>query len=417
MKKSYLFGILLLLYSFFGFSQDCVTQATLSSDVAICSGESTTITLANSDPLITYQLRDGVTDIGSPVSGNGGNLVFNVTPGSTTTYSVYAVTCALTYTDTVTITVKPIPDAVASIASQANCSGNPLTAITFSGSVAGTVFNWTRNNTVNVTGIASSGSGTISGMLTNTTALPVLVTFTITPTANGCDGTPITATVTVNPTPIVNATNPTQIRCSGAAMATMVLTGTTPGSTFNWSRDNTVSVTGIANSGSGNISGTLVNTTNSPIVVTFTIIPTANSCDGNPIYTTVTVNPTPDVAATNSNQTICSGETIATIAFSGNVTGTVFNWTRNNLANVSGMPLSGSGDITGSLINTNSTTRTIIFTITPTANGCNGTPITATVVINPVPVISSSLPNQIRCSGVAVGTFSISSSVFGITYE
>ncbi|CAM3724136.1 hypothetical protein FSS13T_01550 [Flavobacterium saliperosum S13] len=417
MKKSYLLGILLLLYSLFGFSQDCVTQATLSNDVALCFGESTTITLANSDPLITYQLRDGATDIGAPVSGNGGNLVFNVTPGSTTTYSVYAVTCAFTYNDTVTVTVNPIPNAVASTGSQASCSGNPITAITFSGSVAGAVYNWTRNNTVNVTGIAASGSGTISGTLTNTTALPVLVTFTITPTANGCDGTPITATVTVNPTPIVNATNPTQIRCSGAAMATMVLSGTTPGSTFNWSRDNTVDVTGIANSGSGNISGTLVNTTNSPVIVTFTITPTANGCDGSPIFTTVTVNPTPDVTATNSSQTICSGESIATMTLSGNVVGTVFNWTRNNTVNVTGISASGSGNISGVLTNTTASPVLVTFTLTPTANGCNGTPVTATVLVNPIPIVNATNPTQIRCSGAAMATMVLSGTTPGSTFN
>ena len=417
MKKSYLFGILLLLYSLFGFGQDCVTQATLSNDVAICFGENTTITLTNSDPLITYQLRDGATDIGAPVSGNGGNLIFNVTPGSTTTYSVYAVTCALTYNDTVTVTVKPIPDAVASIASQASCSENPITIITFSGNVAGTVFNWTRNNTVSVTGIPASGNGNISGTLTNTTALPVLVTFTITPTADGCDGIPITATVTVNPTPIVNATNPTQIRCSGAAMATMVLSGTTPGSTFNWSRDNTVDVTGIANSGSGNISGTLVNTTNSPIIVTFTIVPTANGCDGNPINTTVTVNPTPDVVATNASQTICSGESIATIALSGNVASSVFNWTRNNTASVTGIPASGSGSISGVLTNTTALPVLVTFTITPTSNGCNGTPITATVLVNPIPIVNATNPTQIRCSGVAMATMALSGTTPGSTFN
>ncbi|MBK7374101.1 MAG: HYR domain-containing protein [Chitinophagaceae bacterium] len=60
-----------------------------------------------------------------------------------------------------------------------------------------------RDNTVDVTGIAASGTGDISGTLTNTTAAPVTVTFTITPSyTNGdvtCTGTPITATVTVNP--------------------------------------------------------------------------------------------------------------------------------------------------------------------------------------------------------------------------
>ena len=53
-----------------------------------------------------------------------------------------------------------------------------------SGNVAGTTFNWTRDNVPNVTGIAANGSGNISGTLTNTTNAPITVTFTITPTVS-----------------------------------------------------------------------------------------------------------------------------------------------------------------------------------------------------------------------------------------
>ena len=112
--------------------------------------------------------------------------------------------CSAT-SDPVTVTVNPVPDAVATPSSQSICTGSSITTIVNSGTVSGTVFNWTRDNTIDVTGIAASGSGNISGSLTNTTAAPVTVTFTITPSyTNGevtCEGTPVTATVTVNPAP------------------------------------------------------------------------------------------------------------------------------------------------------------------------------------------------------------------------
>ncbi len=103
---------------------------------------------------------------------------------------------------TQTITVNPIPNVVATPSSQTICTGTAITPIVNSGSVAGTVYNWTRDN-LTVTGIAANGSGNISGSLTNTTGLPVTVTFTITPSYTNagvtCTGTPVTATVTVNP--------------------------------------------------------------------------------------------------------------------------------------------------------------------------------------------------------------------------
>ena len=91
-----------------------------------------------------------------------------------------------------------VGDAVATPASQTVCSGTPFTTIVLSGTAAS--YNWSRNNAVTVTGIAASGTGNISGTLTNTTNAQVTVTFTITPVdAAGCPGPSITATIVVDP--------------------------------------------------------------------------------------------------------------------------------------------------------------------------------------------------------------------------
>ncbi|HUR66989.1 MAG TPA: HYR domain-containing protein [Chitinophagaceae bacterium] len=128
----------------------------------------------------------------------------------------------------------PVGDATATPSSQTICSGNAITTIVLAGT--STSFNWTRNNNVTVTGIAASGTGNISGTLTNTTAAPVTVTFTITPVdASGCFGTPITATVLVNPQHQVSGsvTQPTTcVSADGAINITM--TGSPGPYTFAW---------------------------------------------------------------------------------------------------------------------------------------------------------------------------------------
>jgi len=345
---------------------------------------------------ITYSTTGatGATFSGLPASVTG-NWAANVVTisGTATVSGIFNYTVTLTggcgiITANGSITVNPTPNAVATPSSQTICSANPITTIVLSGAVPGTVFNWTRNNTVAVTGIAASGSGNISGSLTNTTTAPVTVTFTITPTANGCPGAPITATVLVNPTPNAVATPASQTICSAFPITTIVLSGNVTGTTFNWTRDNTATVTGIAASGSGNISGTLTNTTNASITVTFTITPTANGCPGTPTSATVLVNPTPNAVATPSSQTICSGTAITTIVLSSAVTGTTYSWTRNNTATVTGIAASGTGNISGTLTNTTTAPVTVTFTITPTANGCAGTPITATVTVQAPLVIT-----------------------------
>jgi len=362
-----------------------------------------------------YKLDEGTGSVAADSSpnSNNGTLINNPTwiVPSTAPLISTGESCQI-IPKTFTITVNPIPDAVATPATQTICSGNAITTIALSGAVSGTTYTWTRNNTASVTGIAASGSGNISGTLTNTTSSSVTVTFTITPTANGCSGTPVTATVLVNPTPTAVATPALQSICTGSAITTIVLSGGVAGTTYTWTRDNTGSVTGIPASGSGNISGSLTNTTTAPVTVTFTITPTANGCTGAPVTATVIVNPVPNAVATPAAQTICSGDAITTIVLSGVVSGTTYTWTRNNTASVTGIPAAGSGNIAGWMTNNTSSPVTVTFTITPSANGCSGTPVTATVLVNPSPQGTISIDPNPACVG---STVSLSASG-GISY-
>ena len=380
---------------------------TISGTLNVCEGATTQLS-GSASPAAVNPWISSNTSVAS-VSNTG--LVTGVTSGTT----------VLTYTNsngcktTATVLVNTTPNAVATNATQTICSLGTIATIVLSGNVAATTFNWTRNNTAAVTGIAVSGNGNISGSLTNTTSVPVSVTFTITPVANGCSGVPITAMILVNPTPDAVASPVSQTICSASAITTIALSGSVASTVFNWSRDNTATVTGIAASGSGNISGNLTNTTNAPVTVTFTITPTANGCQGTPIIATIIVKPKPNAVATNSGQTICSGNTIATMALSGNVTATTFNWTRDNSIAVTGIPASGNGNISGTLTNITNATVTVTFTITPTANGCPGAPITATVIIEAASIggaVTVSQPNILPAVKIVTVCHSASGTIY-----
>ena len=111
-----------------------------------------------------------------------------------------------------------------------------------------------------------------------------------------------------------------------------------------------------------------------------------------------TIKPIPDAVATPSSQNSCTGADITLIGLTGSVSGTEFNWARDNEATVTGIPANGAGDISGVLTNTNNAPVTVTFTVTPTAAGCTTTPIAATVTVNPRPtsVISG---DATVCSG------------------
>jgi len=289
------------------------------------------------------------------------------------------------------ITVNPSP-VVNPVSSQNVCTGSNTTAINFTGNVAGATYNWTNSNPS--IGLAASGTGNIASFTAiNTGTTTETATITVTPVDpnSSCPGTPESFTISVSPVPTGTATPASQTVCSESAISSISFTGNVPGITFDWTRDNLATVTGIPGVGNGNISGTLTNTTNAPVTVTFTVTPSLGGCVGTPFDVTVIVKESLPVATvTPVTQTICSGN-ITDIVPSSNYQGATYTWTRDNTTSVTGIAASGTGIISGTLFNATSSPVTVTFTITPSFNGCDGAPVTATVLVNAVPTITCPL--------------------------
>ncbi|MFN4892397.1 MAG: PKD-like domain-containing protein [Bacteroidota bacterium] len=401
----------------------------ISNQVVCASGSTSAVSFSGSTTGTVYNWTNNTPSIGLAASGTGDIASFTAVNSGTApvvatitvtpTFTSGGSTCSGTAT-TFTITVNPQAQ-VNTVSNQTVCDGANTAAVTFATANTGgtTTYSWTNSNTA--IGLGLSGTGNIASFTaTNGTSAPITATVTVTPSfLNGgtlCTGTPRTFTITVNPTPTAVATPASQTICSANAMTTIALTGTVTGTTYSWTRDNTTSVTGIAAGGAGNISGTLTNTTTAPVTVTFTITPSVNGCTGTPITATVLVNPTPTAVATPAAQTICSGSAITTIALTGSVTGTTYSWTRNNTATVTGIAASATGNITGTLTNTTTAPVTVTFTITPSANGCTGTPITATVIVNPIPTVNA-VTNQVVCNRSSTTAVAFTGAVAGTVYN
>ena len=321
----------------------------------------------------------------------------------------------------VTLTVTGNPVATATPATQTICSGSAITPIVLTSTVAGTTYAWTRNNTVSVTGIAASGSGNISGTLTNTTNVPQIVTFTITPTSGTCVGPTTTATVIVNPIPTVNAIA-SQVKCNGNPSNAVAFSGNVAGTVYNWTNDNTG--IGLAASGTGNIAPfTLTNATTDPITANITVTPSftnaGTTCTGAPTTFSITVNPTATVDAV-TDQVVCANTPTTAVNFSSPSTGfpastIVYNWVNTNAG--IGLPGSGTGNIPA-FTATNNTTAPIIANIivTPvyTYNGvsCTGTASTFSITVNPRATVNA-VGNQTLCNGNATAAINFSSGFTG----
>ncbi|AYQ33214.1 BspA family leucine-rich repeat surface protein [Runella sp. SP2] len=230
-----------------------VATATPSTQNVCSGGAITAINLTSSLTGTSYSwTRDNTTTTTGIAASGSGNISGSLT--NTTTAPV-TVTFTITPTadgcqgapKTATVVVNPIPNVVATPSSQTSCQGAAITAINFSSNVSGTTYSWTRDNTTNATGIAASGTGTISGSLTNTTNAPLTVTFTITPTANNCPGTPTTATVTIGDVEPPTITCPANISVnSTSGLCGAVVTYTAPVGLDNCSGAVTTQTAGLA---------------------------------------------------------------------------------------------------------------------------------------------------------------------------
>jgi gliding motility-associated-like protein len=188
--------------------------------------------------------------------------------------------------------------------------------------------------------------------------------------------------------------------CSGETFTYSPIDGTDgnvlAGTTYTWSAPTAAGLTGLAaGTNASNISGTLTNTTSSPINVTYSITPISGACTGNPFTVTVTVNPKP--AINNKPLTVCSDAPFTFTPANGTdgtvPSGTVYTWSAPTATGLTGLAAGSSGtNISGTLTNTTNAAVTATYNVTATSgitpNTCTNT-FTVTVTVNPKPAINN----------------------------
>ncbi len=312
------------------------------------------------------------------------------------------------------ITVNPTPSISTTFANQTFCNGANTIAISLSGPVAGTSYGW---GAVSSIGLFSSSSTTSfpAFTTTNATNAPSTGSVTITPTANGCVGPTKSFSVTVNPTPSITTTFSAQTVCNGANTTAIALSGPVAGTSYGWGA---VSSIGLF-SGSSTTSFpafTTTNATNAPSTGSVTITPTANGCVGPTKSFSVTVNPIPSISTTFANPTVCNNTNTTAIALNGPVANTSYGW---GAVSSIGLSLGSSTTSFPSFTATNSGNNPIAATviITPTANGCTGTPEIFSFTVNPTPGFNNTFANQTVCNGANTTAIALAGSVTGTSFS
>ena len=401
-----------------------VSQPAISQTV--CPSSSVSFSVSGSGGSLTYQWYKGAATLsnGGGISGvSTDTLTINsvsVSDVASDYYCIISNGCATSATSNnaaLNLYVTPaIPSQTVTICSTTTFNVTPTNGVPSAATVvpANTTYSWSAPTvTGGITGGSSQTNQTaISGSLTNPTNSNQTATYTVTPNygaTGACVGLPFSVTVTVKPNPsIINLTTAV---CTGSLVTINPINGSgniVPASTlYSWGIPTvTGGITGgTALTNQSNFNQTLSNPTSSPQTATYNVTGIANSCFGNTFTIVVTVNPNPVVIANIATQTTCSGVSYSPILISNpsNVI-TTYNWTRNNTINVTGVSNGNSGaiaagaafSITHILTNTTTTAQTVVYTITPTTNGCVGNPILSTVVVETASIggaVTISQPN------------------------
>jgi gliding motility-associated-like protein len=405
------------------YSTGCVPNATKSivvnptatvnavANQIVCNGANTTainFTSPTTGGTIVYNWTNNTPSIGLAASGSGNiasfvgtnttNAPVTATITVTPNYTNGGTTCTGTPT-TSTIIVNPTPT-VNTIANQAICNNAATSAITFSGAVTGTVYNWT-NNTPSI-GLAASGTGNIASFTaTNTTAATVIATITVTPnyTNSGvtCVGTPTTFTITVNPKPAVSFTVNTTNQCLNPNSYVFTSTSTVSSGTmtYAWNFGDGTTATGAtpaahAYSTAGAYTVKLVVTTN-------------NGCKDSTTQT-ITIYPKPNVSFTVNTANQCLNPNSYVFASTSTISsGTMtYAWDLGDGTTATG---------TTPAAHTYATAGTYsVKLVVTTNNGCKDS-TTQTVTVYPKPVVGFTVNTASQCLNPNSYTFTSTSTV------
>jgi hypothetical protein len=412
----------------------------------VCAGTAiSAITITNPNALpsttISWTRSNTANTPGIAASGTSASITGTMTNPTgvdqTTTFTITTTRlgCASTAV-TVDVIVQAAPLTVATPATQGVCTGLTANiAFTTSNSLAGTTFSWTRDNVANIGGLAASGTGNISTVVTNTTSVNQTTVITIVATApNGCQRT-TTASLTVYPTMSTPGIEDSQVVCAGSRPTTFFITTPITGGsgtyTYQW-QSSTTSATGPWT----NITGATA-ATYQPPTTTGTTPNTWYQVQVTSCGNTVTSNSVSVVVANNSNfsfsidggnGTYCAGANFNPYIYSLHGGGAYirYSWIGDPayISPASGGPVGNTGcfilclsgatlplvvdNNTSANVNTTISITPMIYDADTNAFICSLSPQTTTITIRPRPVAIANAPNLTICSGTSAGVVATS---------
>ena len=337
-----------------------------------------------------------------------------------------------TTTDTEDFTINPIPSLTNTNLTQTICSGTDTAEVTLTSDIPSTNYTWTASAPASVSGfIASGNTDTIPiQTIVNSNTTPENVTYVITPSLGGCDGTSVNLIITVDPAPAFTSQPLSESICLNGPITALSVGVNGPGTpTYQW----------YSNTTNSNIGGNLIsgetNTTftpsNNPVGLTYYYVvasfPSGSGC--NEIISDVATIEIVDGLQIDNNptstQSLCVGSTIdsdLSVNHSGG-SGTVsYQWFINTSnSNTGGTAITGATNATyiPPLYNLSGNYYYYVI-VSISGNGCSpiASDVAEVIVFDDPIILPQAIASQTLCQGTTPQDLEVTlSGGVGSSYE
>jgi hypothetical protein len=374
-------------------------KAIIPSDIRVCQGELISIPNFMSTPLgASFVWENNNTAIGIAQSGVGNIASYNA-PTHLMPIDMQAeisikptLNSCVGEVQTFNVAIKPSPTMTIPFPITV-CPKEFVEINDFKSIPTGASYTWTNDNTT--IGLGANGVGMINSFTVpdmNLTGMDIIANVQVTPSVEGCIGTPEIFKIKIKGTPTVQ--DPICYEVCPGELLDIDFVGS-PGAKFVWTNDNPL--VGLGTGGTGSIKAykAPMNNTTDTLLAHLMVTPIADNCIGAPEQFLIAVKPTP-VVTEPMDLEVCPLDSIK-INFSSNLENSTLIWTNSNTAD--GLPSSGVGKIRD-IAPMNKTGKWIHgdLTVQPLKNRCFGAIKTFSLDIKPTPAINMPM-DLLVCSG------------------
>jgi hypothetical protein len=360
----------------------CTTPPAITGRLTVCAGD-------------TAQLANTTTG-GSWSSASTSVATIDASTGLLT--SATSGTAVISYTvsggcyNTATVTVSTLPTAFGVTGGGSYCSGGTGVSVGLGNSVSGIDYQLYNGTSITGSTVAGTGSALDFGMQTAAGTYTVRATNAITTCVSSMTGS---ATVSVNVLPAPFGVTGGGSYCSGGTGVSVGLDNSVSG--IDYQLYNGTSTAGIPVAGTGSALDFGMQTAAGTYTVRATNA-TTSCVSGMTGDATVSINTRPAAFDVTGGGSYCSGGTGVSIGLDNSETG--IDYQLYNGTSTAGSPVAGTGSALGFGLQTAAGTYTVRAT-NATTSCVSGMTGSASIAINPLPVLSTSYSGGAICNSTA----------------